>query len=282
MKIQFESIKPDQESSFHLMVNPKLNDFFFWHFHPEIELTYIEGATGNRHVGQHISKYIGSDLVLIGSNIPHLNFDYGVKSEYQKIVLHIPPDFLVEALQKQPELRSIQSLLQKSMHGIAIAGKTKSQVSTSLKRLPTLSHFNQFLEVIQVLHTIAHSVETILLHPQPVKNQYNKKEQERLQGLYRYIDTHYHQHISIHQAAALCHLSNAAFCRSFKKVTQLTFTHFLHQYRINQAKRLLAADHNISEACYASGFESLSYFNRVFNKVTGENPMEFRKKYRNG
>ncbi|MEO5582557.1 MAG: AraC family transcriptional regulator, partial [Saprospiraceae bacterium] len=78
MKIKLEAIKPDAESSFHIMVNPRFNDFFFWHFHPEIELTYIEGASGNRHVGEHISKYTGSDLVLIGSNIPHLNFDYGV------------------------------------------------------------------------------------------------------------------------------------------------------------------------------------------------------------
>ena len=72
MKIQLEAIKPDANSSFHLMLNPRLNDFFFWHFHPEFELTYIEGANGNRSVGSHISQYAGSDLVFIGSNIPHL------------------------------------------------------------------------------------------------------------------------------------------------------------------------------------------------------------------
>ncbi|MFN6319936.1 MAG: hypothetical protein ACK4YE_00105, partial [Bacteroidota bacterium] len=62
-----EKISPAPDSSFHIMVNPKLNDFFFWHFHPEIELVFIEGADGTRHVGDHISHYKESDLVLIGS-----------------------------------------------------------------------------------------------------------------------------------------------------------------------------------------------------------------------
>ncbi len=76
MKIQLENIQTDNKSSFRLLHDPKLNDLFFWHFHPEYELVYIEGADGIRHVGKHRSNYQQSDLVLIGSNIPHLNFDY--------------------------------------------------------------------------------------------------------------------------------------------------------------------------------------------------------------
>ena len=93
MKIQLENINPDTNSSFRLLLNPQLNDLFYWHFHPEYELVYIENADGPRHVGEHISQYEGSDLVLIGSNIPHLNFDYGVKSACEKAVLQIHPDF---------------------------------------------------------------------------------------------------------------------------------------------------------------------------------------------
>lgn len=52
------------------MVNPNLKDFFYWHFHPEHELVYIEGTDGNRHVGSHLLRYEYSDLVLIGSYIP--------------------------------------------------------------------------------------------------------------------------------------------------------------------------------------------------------------------
>jgi AraC-like DNA-binding protein len=76
----------------------------------------------------------------------------------------------------------------------------------------------------------------------------------------------------------LTHLSKAAFCRYFKKMTRLTFTEFLNQFRIEQAKRLLKEDKNVTETCYECGFESLSYFNRIFKKVVGQNPIQFKKK----
>ncbi|HEV3249633.1 MAG TPA: helix-turn-helix transcriptional regulator, partial [Puia sp.] len=85
--------------------------------------------------------------------------------------------------------------------------------------------------------------------------------------------------IDIKKVAALIHLTSAAFCRYFKKITHRTFTDFLNQYRINQAKKLLLHDKNVTEACYESGFENLSYFNKTFKKVAGENPSHFRKRH---
>ena len=115
MKIQLENISPDTNSSFRLLLNPKLNHLFYWHFHPEYELVYIENANGPRHVGQHISQYEGSDLVLIGSNIPHLNFDYGVKTSYQKVVAHIKKEFVQQHIQVIPELYPLLKLFKQSL-----------------------------------------------------------------------------------------------------------------------------------------------------------------------
>jgi AraC-like DNA-binding protein len=279
MKIQFEAIKPDADSSFHLMMNPRLNDFFFWHFHPELELVFIEGASGNRLVGDHISKYDGSDLVFIGSNIPHLNFDYGVKTDYTKVVLHIQPDFLNNAFNKTPEFASIQRFFELSTHGIAIAGESKAWAGERLKTLHQLPRFEQMLEVLRILQYLSCSNETTLLHKEPVKNHHNKKNQDRLKQLYRFIDENHHRKIELPEVAALSNLTEAAFCRYFKHMTRLTFTEFLNHYRISQAKRLLLLDQNVSETCYACGFESLSYFNRIFRKITLENPSSFKKRF---
>jgi AraC-like DNA-binding protein len=216
--------------------------------------------------------------VFIGSNIPHLNFDYGVRTDYEKVVLHIQPDFLGDTFARTPELSAIQRFFELSAHGIAIHGDTKKQAGERMKTLHRLPPFEQFLEVLRILQFLANSAETTLLHEAPVKNRYNKKEQDRLKLLYRFIDDHYRRRIELAEAAALCHLTEAAFCRYFKRITRLTFTEFLNHYRISQAKRLLLLDYNVSEACYACGFESLSYFNRSFRKVTGENPMAFRKR----
>ena len=77
LKIQKEIVLPGPGQSFKLFT-PSLRNHFFWHYHPEYELVYVEALTGIRHVGQHISSFMESDLVLIGPNVPHLNFDYGI------------------------------------------------------------------------------------------------------------------------------------------------------------------------------------------------------------
>ena len=59
----------------------------------------------------------------------------------------------------------------------------------------------------------------------------------------------------------------------------MTFTDFVNQYRITQAKTLLIKGLTVSEACYEVGFESLSHFNKLFKKLAGENPSAFRKRY---
>ncbi len=53
MKIQLEDTTLDPNHSFSIMVNPKMSDFYFWHFHPAIELVYIDGCSGTRQVGEH-------------------------------------------------------------------------------------------------------------------------------------------------------------------------------------------------------------------------------------
>ena len=110
MKIVFEDIKRNVKSSFRILVNPRLNDFFYWHFHPEYEITFIEAPNGTRHVGEHIGQFESSDMVFIGSNIPHLNFDYGIKTDYEKIVLQIKEDFLKTDFINSPELSAIHAL----------------------------------------------------------------------------------------------------------------------------------------------------------------------------
>ena len=274
-----EKISPDPDSSFHIMVNPKLNDFFFWHFHPEIELVFIEGADGTRHVGDHISRYTGNDLVLIGSYIPHLNFDYGIKKEYEKTVLHIQEDFLAEALIRTPEFKSVANLFDKAAHGIAFGDATKKKLRNRIKDLHERQGFRRFLEVLDILQLLSTSTDVQLLHEQPYQNSFHRKEQERLGRIYDLIHTHYTEEINIQQAASIANLSPEAFCRYFKRMTRLTFVEFLNRYRISQSKRLLRLDKSISEVCFECGFESLSYFNRTFKKFSGEAPSAFKKRF---
>ncbi|MEL6674691.1 MAG: AraC family transcriptional regulator [Bacteroidota bacterium] len=279
MDLQLEQISHQRPRSFSLMFHPRLSDLFFWHFHPEYELVYIEGASGTRHVGDHISEYVDSDLVLIGSNIPHLNFDYGIKTEYRKIVVHLQPAFFEQHLAEIPELAFGPVLQAWARHGVAFTGGTKNRIGQALLAFEPLSPIQQYLRLIEIFQQLAESEEYQLLHPQPYTRRYTARDQGRLRSIYGYIDQHYHEKIELAEMAALSNLTKEAFCRYFKKATGNTFVDFLNRYRISQAKRLLMRGQSVSDACFQSGFESLSYFNRTFKKITEENPRDFRKRY---
>ncbi|MBG9374964.1 helix-turn-helix domain-containing protein [Panacibacter sp. DH6] len=280
MKVKLEAIKPNEESSFTILLTPKLNEIFYWHFHPEYEIVYVEAETGVRHVGDHISKYQGSDLVFIGPNIPHLNFDYGVKTIVETVVIQMKEHFLGQPFFDLPEIAAINELFAKARSGIAFHGNVKKEIGERLKKLPLLPHFTQLVELLQIFQILATTQEYELLHTRAVANASLLKEQQRMHKIYHYIEVNYQQYIDVNEVASLSNLTTAAFCRYFKKATHLTFTDFLNQYRINQAKKLLLHDKNVTQACYESGFENLSHFNKTFKKITGENPSQFKRRHR--
>jgi len=280
MKIIREEVVPDQGSSFKVLLTPGLQDTFLWHFHPEYEIVYVEGTSGTRHVGDHISLYEGSDLVFIGPNIPHLNFDYGVRTECEQVIIQMKENFLGKDFLNIPEFVSIKTLFDKAHCGLSFSGSTKELVGKQLKRISTLDHFDQLLCLLRILKLLAASDHTEILNDSPAGNKSLQKEQYRMDSIYKYVETHFDQNPDVNFIARQVNLTTAAFCRFFRKNTQMTFTEFVNQYRVNQAKNYLLQDKTVSETCFAVGFESLSYFNKLFVKITGENPSSFKKRYR--
>ena len=278
MKIQKEVVLPDPGQSFKLF-SPSLRDHFYWHYHPEYELVFVEATAGIRHVGQHISSYMESDLVLIGPNVPHLNFDYGVKTEYRQIVVQLKEHFLGDAFKETPEFEQMGRLFERASMGLSFAGKTKMEVAQKLRDMRSLSHFRQLLSLLEVFQTLAFSTEVTVLNQQDTSVRMFLDDKIRMGAIYKYIHAHYNAQPDVNSVAASVHLSTPAFCRYFRRQTKMTFTDFVNQYRITQAKTLLLQDKGVSEVCYEVGFESLSYFNKLFNRHTGDNPSTFKKRY---
>ena len=278
MRLQLERIQPDSGSSFRILLTPQLNDIFFWHFHPEIELVYVEAGKGIRHVGNHISTYMDSDLVLIGSYIPHLNFDYGVATRVETIVIQLREHFFDTGFPEFPELAEIRALFERVKAGVAFHGETKRLAGERLKRLVHMDKFHQFMELMGIFQSLARSEEFIGLNARPISTKGILQQQERMLRIYKHVEENFKEKIDTAMIAAQVNLSVPAFCRYFKKTTRLTYTDFVNQYRVTYAKKLLLQDHNVTEACFASGFESLSYFTRVFKKITCESPSRFRRR----
>jgi AraC-like DNA-binding protein len=60
-------------------------------------------------------------------------------------------------------------------------------------------------------------------------------------------------------------------------MTQLTFTDFVNEYRVNQARRMLQSSRTVADVGFAVGFNNLSHFNKTFRAITGQTPSAYRK-----
>jgi AraC-like DNA-binding protein len=92
-----------------------------------------------------------------------------------------------------------------------------------------------------------------------------------------YIHEHQTEELSLGQVAKAVNTSTFYFCKIFKKVTGINFTDYLSRVRIEKSKNLLLNPNlRVSEIAFEVGFQSLTHFNRVFKKLLGQSPTEYR------
>ena len=95
----------------------------------------------------------------------------------------------------------------------------------------------------------------------------------------QFIKEHQADEISLGDVAKAVNTSTFYFCKMFKKATGLNFTDYLSRVRVEKARNLLLNPNlRVSEIAFASGFQSLSHFNRVFRRIAGESPTRYREK----
>lgn len=97
----------------------------FWHFHPEIELVFVRGGNGKRHIGNHISYYQDGDLMLIGSNLPHYGFTDRLTGNESETIIQMREDFPGPVFLNLPEIQSVKQLIENAKLGIVFTGKPK-------------------------------------------------------------------------------------------------------------------------------------------------------------
>ena len=99
-----------------------------------------------------------------------------------------------------------------------------------------------------------------------------------VKGAAAYIRAHYMQALDLETVAAACGMSRYHFSRLFKSCTGEGFKSYLNRVRVGKARDMMGLEgKNVSEACFAVGFNDLSYFARVFKSVFGMTPSTYRK-----
>ena len=278
-KPAFEAIEPSFGNSF---TYQKFNEFSEkkvngWHYHPELELVYINGGSGKRQIGSHVSYFRNGDLILIGSNLPHCGFTDKLTGNKSETVIQMKIDFLGSDFFSIPEMKNIQKLLEVAKGGIAFSGKTKTKVGEKMEILEYQTDFQRLLSILNILNQLATSDEIKVLNGEGFSMETEVKDNNRINLVFNHVKANFKEEISLDQIADLVSMTVPSFCRYFKKITNKTFTQFVNEYRLVHASKLLAEQPiSITQVCYDSGFNNFSHFNKSFKAFTGQNPSEYR------
>jgi AraC-like DNA-binding protein len=250
----------------------------FWHFHPEVELTYIKGGNGRRHVGSHMSMYRNGLLIFIGSNLPHYGFTDSTTGFSRKTVIQMKEDFLGNAFLDVPEIGAIRQMFELGKLGICYYKVTKKQIGARIEALPSLRGFPRLIELLSILHELAISEDAKMLNADGYSMEVGRQDNDRINVIYDFVNNNYKRTITLEEISNEANMTIPAFCRYFKKISRKTFIQFVNEYRIVQACKLMSdGNYSIAEICYESGFNSLSQFNRLFKASTKQSPSEYRK-----
>ena len=138
--------------------------------------------------------------------------------------------------------------------------------------LPPLLTTERLSSLIDSLREVARSIEAARARTGTISSR------DEINRVARYVRDHIEKPISAPAMAELAGMSLAHFSRLFKRESGLTFSEYLAHKRVEAAKTmLLSGNEVVDEVARATGFENAAYFYRVFKRVTGTTPGDFRQ-----
>lgn len=268
-----------------------LRESFFdpnWHFHPHYQLFTVLEGTGTRFIGDSIQYFEAGDTVFLGPNLPHLwrsdkmYFENNSTLKTHGIVLYFTEDFLGSDFFEKSEMSVLNALLKNSSRGLVWSGKTKQHVIERLLELRNIKGFKRILILLDLLHSLSQSKDYQFITNENYTNLHKLSETERMQKVYEYVSKNFKDTIKLSDIAEKVNMSEAAFCRYFKKRTNRSFVDFVNEIRIGNACKLLSQNAlNVSGICFESGFNTISNFNFHFKKIVGKTPSEYARALKN-
>lgn len=285
MKIEKTKISSYINSA--ISVHTREESFFQapFHSHPELELVYVKESFGKRIIGNSVDHFETGDMVFLGSDIPHvwlndeIYYQNSNKLKAKAIVVYFNKDIFGPAFYEMKEAKSITTLFEKAKKGLAITGKTNTKIAKKLEVLVTKKDFEVIIGLFEILSVLSESSEynTINIESYTPNNDIVKKD--RLADVYQFINDNYKKEISLDEIAEIANLTPTSFCRMFKSKTKKNFIEYLNEIRISNAcKQLIETDMSVSEIAYECGYKTVSNFNKLFKKNTGNTPKEYKNK----
>ncbi|MDP5158514.1 MAG: AraC family transcriptional regulator [Flaviramulus sp.] len=250
----------------------------FWHFHPELELVYVNKGQGKTHIGNHLSYFNNSQLILIGANLPHNGFTDRLTANGTETTVQFKSDFLGNDFINIPEMANVSALFDRAKKGLRFGIDTKAILGSKINTLLQHSGLERVLKFLEILNYLANTEDYTLLNADGIALETNPQDSNKINIIYKYVNAKFQQHITLDEIADKVSMTVPAFCRYFKKTTGKTFTQLVNEYRVVHATKLLnESQMSIADICFECGFNNFSHFNKQFNEITGKSASNYRK-----
>ena len=253
---------------------------FMWHWHPEIEITYVQKCTMCYKVNHMVYHLKEGDIVFNNSGALHSG-----TMENQKDCAYIPVTFdsrlIYGFFQSTVNSKYVDPVIQDSMLPAICIDQSEpwhKPFREYLLRIIDLDEKKPDFYELDITICLQSMWRLLLEHItyEPQASRENSLEYDRIKKILSYIEENYQNKITLNDIAGHIHLCESECTRLFKRHMNTTLFAFLQEYRIERSLEFLQDDQPVSAVADKAGFSDPNYYSKVFAKIKGCSPREYR------
>ncbi|MBK1875267.1 helix-turn-helix domain-containing protein [Pelagicoccus mobilis] len=278
MKLSRENIQPHSGNSF-ARIEFDLPQFdTHYHYHPEVEITWIAESEGQRLVGDALEAFEPGDLILIGGNVPHQYCNWK-SGRARSRVIQFRQEILAPGVLDLAEFGRVRHLLDLAARGVGFSDEVRKAALQQMQRVFKAeegpSTIIALLELLRILSQEESPRQIAsVVYAEPVK----LKKIDRLQRVLNYLEQNWQETVTLKEAAQAAALHPQSMSRFFQQHLGMSFQDYLIQLRIGRAARLLLeTERTVVDIAFHCGFNNLANFNRHFQNAYKKTPSAYRK-----
>ena len=253
---------------------------FMWHWHPEIEITYVQKGTMCYKVNHRVYHLKEGDIVFNNSGALHSG-----TMENQKDCAYIPVTFdsrlIYGFFQSTVNSKYVDPVIQDSMLPAICIDQSEpwhKPFREYLLRIIDLDEKKPDFYELDITICLQSMWRLLLEHItyEPQASRENSLEYDRIKKILSYIEENYQNKITLNDIAGHIHLCESECTRLFKRHMNTTLFAFLQEYRIERSLEFLQDDQPVSAVADKAGFSDPNYYSKVFAKIKGCSPRVYR------
>ncbi len=276
-----------QHGSFEFPVNVSVENIaayehgsFLWHWHPEIELTWVMSGAIEYHVNNQ-TYFLTSGEGLFG-NSSTLHSGYmrdGQECTYLSITFH--PRFLYGYENSTIQTKYVDFITSNDTWSSLLLRKDVAWHQEIIQTMQEIYQLSQdpsedyelqvHIYLMQIWQKLYHHFISL-----PERENQSSQYLERLRTIIAYIQEHYHQEISLEDVADSVNICKSECCRFFKKHMNMTIFDYILLLRIQNSLPLLKSGESITRIATMVGFASPAYYSQIFKRYMKCTPREYR------